>query len=747
MRSCVASLIALLALGCASGPAREPPRVFDPRSAARPALPDDAERMAGRLAAFALADRPDDAAALVGRLAEEDARRVANGEPPTGLTDDARDLVNAMGDERAYAQNARRMLQEGGLDPALKRRLEYWLASQPLAIADQRLRDDRRRKLAAAVNRIVQPLSRIATGGVLVPIETGRAALASLLVTREQPEATASERAALRAYEEFLARQPDSPQAEEVAERVARYREKWRLQLRAEAMRSATRAFESGRPDFALVHLDRVERIAPGDPEAAKLRGKAEAALAARDAEVARSLAAPAALTQPTLPERVRDFRATSRAVAARPLVESAERGEAWASRWPEDALSDEIDFVRAFGPLAHGDETRFFEAHGEIAEEDPAESNMARHSARVVRDPEQNPYAALRKARSHARRESVAWIALGNSRDGPPHRNLWRPLEYVLGLPGIAVAIATFPVRLMQYPFSSTRFSGPVLHAGEQYLAHWPHGEHAEEVHAELEGLYAERGIWSQALAHQRARAHPDPERIARYRSHIAERALLAAEGQRALDVQLALYRMVITEYGDTSYAATARERLRELVRDYTPQRIRVSRAFLVEHPALWAGDALALRKALLDGKDRNGEIAEEGITLIGGTNVRIPFVSGEPIVERIPGERFARFVSLLELESYERLLADARETPSPDPQRDAFFESARLGVVEAPRPTAASEAVYLSSREKFGLVKRRDSILPVELVLQGGLEDLGFSAFPRIIAPPEAPDAFLYE
>jgi hypothetical protein len=233
----------------------------------------------------------------------------------------------------------------------------------------------------------------------------------------------------------------------------------------------------------------------------------------------------------------------------------------------------------------------------------------------------------------------------------------------------------------------------------------------------------------------------------VAEYRERIAERGLSAADAQRALDVRLALYRMVITEYADTPSAAKAREKLRALVQDYTPQRIRVSRAFLIEHPALWAGDALALRKSLLDGAEGNGEIAEEGITLIGGTAVRVPFVSGEPLVERIPQERFARFVSLLELESYEQLLADARESPVPDPQRDAFFESARLGVADAPRPTAASEAVYLSSREKFGLVKRRDSILPVELVLQGGLEDLGFAAFPRVIAPPEAPDAFLYE
>ena len=49
--------------------------------------------------------------------------------------------------------------------------------------------------------------------------------------------------------------------------------------------------------------------------------------------------------------------------------------------------------------------------------------------------------------------------------------------------------------------------------------------------------------------------------------------------------------------------------------------------------------------------------------------------------------------------------------------------------------------------THEKFGLVRRRGSVLPVEVVLQGGLEDFGFSAFPRIQLPRDSSDAFLYK
>jgi hypothetical protein len=47
---------------------------------------------------------------------------------------------------------------------------------------------------------------------------------------------------------------------------------------------------------------------------------------------------------------------------------------------------------------------------------------------------------------------------------------------------------------------------------------------------------------------------------------------------------------------------------------------------------------------------------------------------------------------------------------------------------------------------QEKFGLVRGRESILPVELVLQGSLSDLGVGAFPRLRLPRRDPDVILY-
>ena len=61
-------------------------------------------------------------------------------------------------------------------------------------------------------------------------------------------------------------------------------------------------------------------------------------------------------------------------------------------------------------------------------------------------------------------------------------------------------------------------------------------------------------------------------------------------------------------------------------------------------------------------------------------------------------------------------------------------------------PRPLASSSYLYRGVRERYGMVRSRESILPFDLVIQGSLADLSLGAFPRIRRPRETPDAFLY-
>jgi hypothetical protein len=212
---------------------------------------------------------------------------------------------------------------------------------------------------------------------------------------------------------------------------------------------------------------------------------------------------------------------------------------------------------------------------------------------------------------------------------------------------------------------------------------------------------------------------------------------------------MRVAVYAELLSQYGDTKSAPRARRELAELLAESSPQQIRLSRAFLLEHPELLTPAALALRPELLDGRDDNGEMAEEGVTLLGQRWVQIALEDREPARQQVPAANLARLAALLDETAYRALASDARERAAADPQRDVFLERARLGLLDEPerRASARSEAEYLSTREKHGLVRTRGSILPFELVVTGDIESLGLGAAPRLRLPESAPDSFLYE
>jgi len=751
MRSFLVSLlpVALVLASCA-GPRELSPAERKPMAHATPPrqpLPDAVERTAGRMAALVLADRPDSAAELLTLIEEHDAELEARGEPPSGLMDNGIDLLNTLDGSRSYLQHAHEMLERDDVDPRLRRRLERYLDSQPLRLAERRLREDRVIKFGSVINRITAPVSQFLFGGQVPTVETGRAAIASLLLMHSFPEATIQERQALRAYQEFVERYPDAPEREEVTQKIARYERELRHQLYVEALEAAERAEKARVPEAVLMHLDRADRLIPDEPEAQKLRARAETARTQRDQHILESLGARSLVGIRLDPETKAELEQLAVVVLQAPFDEIARHAAAWEDRHAAGPLLDEMRFLKAYWYLAQDQEDEFVRALTEIAKLDLRQSNMARHARRFLTDPEQNPYAFYRAAQRSDRRDRVRWIMLGPRARGRIRRDLPRPIEWILSIPSFAVSLATSPIRLLQYRGARPQFGGAVLDTGNRYLAHFPGGQHADEVNRVLEKLSAIRGRWSQALEHLQARADPDPEKTADYREKIAKRTLAAARMQRRLDVRAAIYRSILTKYEDTPQAEQAATELQELIRNASPQNIRLSKEFLKQYPQLWAPGALGLHPELLDGDKHNGEIAEEGITLLGRTVVEVSLVDTESVVQNVPRENFIRFIAALEEVSYQRLVIDERERPEPDPQRDLFFERARLGLLEDAdrRPAARSNAVFMSTFEKYG-VRRPGNILPLELVLQGGLEDFGLAAFPRIRVPGQTPDAFLY-
>lgn len=745
------SAAALVLAGCAGerGPAPAEWRPLEAARAAHEPLPDDAERIAARLAAAALVGRVRDAEAEGAALAREDAAREARGELPSGLADNAAELLAACAGSESFPERADALLDRNDLDPALRRRLELARDRAPLSVADTRIAEERRFKLGALFNRVIEPLSTLAISGALNPIAASRSALSALLTAHQFPAASPRERQALHEWDEWLARHPDAPEAPEIAERASELRADLARERALRDLRVARAAAERGSWQIVQLLASRALRQVPEDAEAAGLLARADRELRERDARERRSLEVRSLAPESLAAGQRAAFAGLARTAIAAPLGEVAPAARAFAVREVPTEMAPELRLLASFEPLARGDEDAVVEALERVPDPWGAPDTASRQAGALLADPSRNAWSYYERAASADDRARAAWLAIGRFANGAQRRALWRPLEYLIDLPGLAMALATFPLRIVQYPSARAHFGGGVLVAGERYSARYPDGAHAEEVHRELESLYALRGQPSAALRHAEARREPDRGQIAEYREQAAAQLLAAVEKQPRVDVRLGYLAAVVREYGDTPAAAEARVKFATEKAAASPQRIRLTREFLLEHPPLWAPGALGLRPELLDGRLANGELATQGVTLVGRNVVEIALEDRDPVVSQVPPEDFARFVARLEETSHSSLARDEREKAVPDAARDAFFASSRLGVVDAadPRPAARSDAVFESTHEKHGYVQSRESILPVDLVLRGDLETLGLSAFPRIRLPQAAPDALLYE
>jgi hypothetical protein len=210
------------------------------------------------------------------------------------------------------------------------------------------------------------------------------------------------------------------------------------------------------------------------------------------------------------------------------------------------------------------------------------------------------------------------------------------------------------------------------------------------------------------------------------------------------------------VRTFPETRAGGEAGRAAREQVIERTSHAVRLSRGFLLENPAVAGPDGLDLAAELLDGEPRNGELHPEGVTLVGGRELSVAVLaeSGDEddpprrLAAELSEPDFARLVAQLEETSFRNSLLDSDDALQPNAQRDVVFERARLGLADDVdvRPEAEARYDYRGMRERYGMVRGREALVPVELVVQGSLSDLQLGAFPRLRPPRATPDAVLY-
>ncbi len=737
----------MLSMACASTPDEPPATALVPLGARPAQLPEPEEALAASIAAHALISDTEGTERALEALREAETLRSEEGEAPTGLVPFATELHATLQQSGAdFRDEARELLARDDLAETQRRRLEREVARDPLRHADRHLRDARMRRFGGAANSLVEPVGRSIATGNLLPIRVLQALVRVGVREHVRDSLSPEERMALHEWKEFVEANPDDPRALELIPRIERNQRRWYETQRQKNLKLAEEALDRGEAQLAVALAERTLRYAAEDPEASRVLEEAKAQALLENAERARSLEATAHLALDRLE--------ASRRLTLALLGAGDIAGEAIRLREAVPELADEAAFAEALAASEAGEDDAAWKSLRKLGEEADEDSNMARHAAVAWSSPDQNPLAAHRAALRTQRSDQARWLFFGHLAKGARDRDLPRALEWAIELPSVPQVVTNFPGRLIQFPWVRPKRRSPAVFA-EMYLEKYPGGEHADEVSAWLEKYEHSRGNYVGALRIAEKRGRPAAD-LAELREKAGKQAFDNALGYEETELRHAMLSRAAKNFADTEGGEEAGQALREELADTSPQEIRLSRDFLRENPEVVGPRGLGLRPELIDGRKSNGELHPEGIAMLGGRVLEISYAtpkggdSGEPETRReaIGEERLARFVATLDETSRRLALTDPDLQYEHDADRDRYFERARLGLTHYAdmRPRARSSYVYEGVQEKFGLVRGRESILPIELVLQGSIGDLGLGAFPRVRLPRRDPDVILY-
>ncbi|MCP4245269.1 MAG: hypothetical protein GY772_32435 [bacterium] len=750
-------LTALLAatLCACQGPGGAPPNsAFRPAVTTRVPPPDAADRTAAELARAALIGNREDAERALRRMNAIETVLDATEEAPTGMLGVSIDLRNTTVDEeRDYRRATDVLLARDDLDPLLRARLEQFQATDPLDLAEKRARESLMIELARAFNAFAEPVGKSVMTAQMAPYRLGQSLVQYAVQVYTREPISLQRRQALVHWKEFLARHPEAPETSYVEPEVHATHHRLLLTHRDRALRVAEKALAFDKIRLALVYADRALRWVPEDQRASDLRDEAAARLIEIREWQRRSVNA-------TQEDPAREQPAEVRALALALLLPGRDAADANARLRevnPNGPLADEALYVDAMLLGEAGETQQMWERIEDLAERDDATSNMQRHAEALVANPQLNTWGAFRAARRHNRWTRFKWVLLGPFFAGIPDRGLPGPLEWIFDVPTLVEHLGGTPMRLINLPWAKALPSARVAAtAARRHLEREPRGPRADAARSWLERYEKKRGNWIATLRLVEDSPNPDLEEVAELRELAAAQYLETAIREPNFALRLGLYKQIGQIYPGSTAARTAGKLAREEANEVTVQAIRLSRGFLEENPEIAGPRGLGLLPELLDNDSTNAELHPEGVTLVGAQTIRVSYVGPDGDEESPPKNKFesvdadhlARIISLVEETSYRNMLLDPLDEVGVDARRDHYFERVRLGLTDGDklRPGAISQYTYKGVRERYGMVRHRESILPFDLVFQGSLSTLSLGAFPRMRKPRETPDAFLY-
>jgi hypothetical protein len=622
-----------------------------------------------------------------------DRDRRKHGEAPTGLADQILDLDNSLIPSRREYLAALAAALDEDPDPALRRRIEWRIATDRANKADRLLSDARHNRVAALINDAARPLGQLASLALsaINPAFLASAAIDSLASTAvnvwrwQRPRA--EERQALSHYRQHFRR---DGQPAELRPTVHRLRRKIAAADCSRKIQAASAAAPSD-PVLAGVHL-RAARAIRGceslaDEAQAQLKRDERERTAAGDKSLwprdpLPSIAAP--LEYRTLLVGLLQADPGKIRTAARRLREHR----------PESDLLDEALYAETVAADLEGNHEAALDGLRGLARD--TSTNMGQRAEALLHDPAANPMRALRDALSQHQRARARYVLFGGR---PSPRTALhgaartsagglRTLQTfgifnVIGLLGRAVT------NWRRDPIANA----PIIAAGEELLARRPDSPHVPAVHEILAAAYERERAYAAALFHYRLTASPDDRRVSALTEKAANRLLEIAEAARTPAQARTLLLTVERRYPGTRAAGRAHTARAKLV-DNDVTLPAVSPDELRANPAL--ARQLGLPAAWLDGRTANGEVGGDGVQILGPDRATVGIATPE-------GER----------------------------EESITLSLGRRAALDA----AISEAAYLEVVRRADAADRQGSIERfIPFFVQGSIGEHGISVFPGI-------------
>ena len=734
-------------------------------------LPNASDLASARLARAALIAKstPELAASttVAGAPAVEEALGdliwVERAEEHKDLLPIAIDLRNATFDNPiAYRTASRKLRSRGGLDPRLKSRLNRTIDDDPIRLAERRVFDRWHRLWARTFNTLSEPLGNsVITGFVMAPYQLVNSIVHYFADFSNDEPLSLTDRQALTLRLDFLRAHPDTELTDELERKVEKSTILLEKTLGLRRVRAAEGAFEVGNPPLALYQANVAIRALSDHPKkntrlrkrAYRIASKAEKSVVQQRFYRARSLEA----------RRTSDSHYEAEHALAAALIRLPEGGTEIETQLADyrSVAGDEghgrIEYILGLRQHESGFDSEAVERLTRLSTVPPEADTMARYAKAIVDDDWQNPYGAFERLKRKAGREELAWRIAGEWVKRTRYPNLPRPIAYLVDSPTIALTIVLAPLRAMISPWTGAPdFRRAPSLAGYRYLVRHPAGAEQQIVVNWLYNYEGDMERWGRTLRLADLMSEFDPE----IRTELVEKTAVERMGQldrlERRDNRGAVLKGVAREFPDSKGGHAAGLQARIEYEDASPQHIGITKSFLLENPIVAGPHGIGLNLDLLNDDDADGELHPDGVLLRGGRVLEIRLIADgadkkappESRQRRISKERLSQIAATLDDAVRLNSLIDVDARHAHDPRRDVYLERAGLGITEDvdQRPAAESDFVYQSLRERYGLVRGRDSVLPFDLVFRGSLGDFTLGAFPRWRAPRQTPDAFLY-